>query len=487
VSRISWFKEIGQMDRRAIALFHPLLLSIILYDAISRLSLVGPVFGPSGFLPKSLFDPSRHILFGGLDTFNFSAFGIFDSELGNTILFSLSAALPLVMIFSYRRPWMYWLLIYLRVSANIRYSFTLNGGDNHLTWLLVYAAFLPQFQHLNAVADRPKEPYVKNLPIVLLTLYLVAFYFGAGVSKTGWRWHEGIALQVALQWDAMATGKLDWLIDFPALTKASSFAVKYLEILAGLFLLTPARFVYVRTAFVLIYWALHFAMSIGLNSFPLPQLGFITWMLFLPAPVWDWLDTKISFAQWHPLPTKWIFANCHTNESNTFSQLALPVLFVLNIASGIGTTGVKALYPIKRFATKIGLRSNWDFFSPNLPGRTSYFVLKVRNSLGENFYVDPMSAQLGRPKELIPETYHSFRAKRPINRIWSKFYRMINYDNRTRIFRKGPSNFVCFKMEDITDFKVEIFRYRIGKGGVSLRRVIPFRGKCGKRPKKPEQ
>jgi hypothetical protein len=162
----------------------------------------------------------------------------------------------------------------------------------------------------------------------------------------------------------------------PALTRPFSFAVKWVEIVGPLLVLSPWRNGAARMIAVGLFWALH----LGLQTFQaigvFQLVGLAAWLVCLPSAAWDWRGVRASAGRAGPNradqpipPDRWS------------ERLALVPLVYLTILATCTITGVLVRgmhYPvpalIERVAIPLHLQEGWAMFSSTGPTRAWFLA-----------------------------------------------------------------------------------------------------------------
>ncbi|MHB8416489.1 MAG: hypothetical protein ACYDCL_00325 [Myxococcales bacterium] len=285
-----------ELDARSLALGRVGLALALLFDLALRASDLTAHYTDAGVLPRSAFSM--------LDwSFAWSLHGLAGSPAFEACLFALAALAGLALLVGFRSWAATLACLLLEGSLQARNPFLHDGQDDLLRVVLLFCLFLPlgrawsvdralrlRARSAGAAlrANGGEGDRVSGLRAVGLAGQLALVYLSsvAGKLQSGW-WTSGNGIVRALQLGRYETRAGQWLLHFPALLRASSFAVIGVELLLPVLLFVPWRRRELRLLAVGLGTLLHLSFGLFMRLSIFPLVSAATWWLFLPADVWE--------------------------------------------------------------------------------------------------------------------------------------------------------------------------------------------------------
>ena len=284
--------ELVGFDLRSLAALRIAVALLIIGDLISRSRDLEAHYTDFGVVPRSvlaLYDRWRisvHMMSG---TWEIQA-----------LLFSVTGALAVLLLFGYRTRLMTAVLWFLLASLDSRNPFIADGGDTLLRLTLFWAFFLPWGACF--AIDRARQPSSPQPPTQIYSAATFAYamqltmIYGLSIyHKTSPEWRsEGTAVYYALNLLQMANPVGVYLANFPFLTRLLTHGVFWFQAIGPLLLFFPFRNGPVRTATVFGFISMHIGMSLCL------QIGLFSWIaalamvVFLPSWFWDGVLSRLK-------------------------------------------------------------------------------------------------------------------------------------------------------------------------------------------------
>jgi hypothetical protein len=133
-----------------------------------------------------------------------------------------------------------------------------------------------------------------------LLLQVGCVFLVTGITKSGPEWHDGTAIQYALdrQWWVRPLGA--FVLAHPALAQLLTPAVRWYEILGALALFVPFYTAPVRCLVVLGFSGLLGGLGLGLRLNLFPWITGSGLLLFLPTALWDRLERRLPWLRAGP-------------------------------------------------------------------------------------------------------------------------------------------------------------------------------------------
>ncbi len=283
--------QIFGIDLRSLALFRVCLALVLLFDLTVRALDAGAFYTDAGVLPRS----AQIEIYAGLPAL-LSLHLMTGTWGGQMVLFALSFAAALALLAGYRTRTAVLVSWVLLVSLHNRNLMVLQGGDVLLRLLLFWGLFLPLGARASLdsllASGREAAPNAGSSLVSIATLAAllqVCFvYWFASAMKTDASWRvDGTALGYALSIDQISRPLGHFLLGFPGLLRPLTFGTLALERFGPMLALLP--FWRLRMAMVVVFIGFHLVMGLCLTLGIFTWIAPVAWLLFIPAPAWDWL------------------------------------------------------------------------------------------------------------------------------------------------------------------------------------------------------
>ncbi len=290
-------QQLFGLDLRSLALFRMGLALIIITDLIIRFQDLNVFYTDQGVLPRSAL-----ISEGILNPLYWSIYFINGQPLIVGMLFIFAIFMAFCMLIGYRTRLATiasWAMI---ISLHNRNTALLFAGDDVLRALLFWAMFLPlgATYSLDSALNSSKEKIPKNIltgATVALVIQQCFFYMISVLfkgSSTIW-FPEGTAVYYAFHFDQYAKPATAFFANAPELLlKLATYATLIVELIGPLFLFIPVYTTFFRTATVITFILLHLCFDVTFEIGLFPLLSVSSWLAYIPTPIWDYFEDKIS-------------------------------------------------------------------------------------------------------------------------------------------------------------------------------------------------
>lgn len=307
------------------------------------------------------------------------------------ILFIINAACIGLLIIGYRTRVFTFICWVFLTSLQNRNPFILQGGDDMLRLLLLWAIFLPwgerySIQKKSSFANH----YFDWANISYLLLPASVFFFSA-LLKTSPEWRiDGTALYYTLSLDQIRMPFGTFLYQFPWVMKALTFIVFYIELLAPVLLILPFVTNKVRVVAIIAYMFLFIGIASTVYVGLFYIIGISSVIGLLPSSVMDWFEQrfykdKTQFEKTEQIPnTSFIIAFIQISK-NYF--VVIVAIFCLMMNLGSVKKFPYALDPaIVHYGKALRLEQNWGMFAPYILKDDGWFVYSALRN--DKKYID---------------------------------------------------------------------------------------------------
>jgi len=346
---------------------------ILLLDLYIRSLSITAFFTDEGVLPISI-----------LKQYNWSpfyfSFHTLSGELWwQILLFIINAFCIVLLIIGYRTRLFTFICWVLLTSLQNRNPFILQGGDDLLRILLLWAIFLPWGERYSIQkTSHYSNNYFSIANIGYLLLPCSIFFFSAFL-KTSPEWRsEGTALYYALSLDQIRLPLGTFIYQFPTLLKVLTFVVFYIELIAPVLIFLPFLPKYVRVFGIICYFCLFLGIASTLYVGLFYIIGLVSLIGLLPSSWMDWFELKLYKSK-----TQIININNNITESiplkigytlkNYFTGAIILFCLLMNLGS-IKEFPYALDMRVVDFGKVLRLEQNWGMFSPYILKDDGWFV-----------------------------------------------------------------------------------------------------------------
>lgn len=272
------------IDLRSLALFRVMLGTVLFIDLARRLTDLRVFYTDFGVMPRDWLVQVNGLWRLSLHTANGETWFV-------AILFAIEMIAALMIAFGWRTRLATIVAFVLHASLLNRNPLVLLGGDILILMLTFWGMFLPLAARASVDAALSNTPPPADNPHTSwasagLLLQAMSVYFFSAILKNGADWHNGTAVDYALQIDAYATPIGVWLRGFPEITTALTWFVYILELVGPLLVFSPVLNRPLRFIVMVLLMAMHtgFLFCLALGPFPWISLTSLTTL----AGGWLW-------------------------------------------------------------------------------------------------------------------------------------------------------------------------------------------------------
>ena len=269
------------------ALFRIGLGVVFVLDLCLRARDLQLFYGDRGVLSRSLFLKQSWLLS------EYQLFLATGSDWGLGLLFVLGAVAGISLVAGYRTRLAAFACWAFTVSIQLRNPMVLDGGDELLRLLLFWCPFLPLSARWSVEAKKNPE-WVKlpdtyrSVATAGVTIQYSLLYLFAAILKSGEEWRTtGTALYYTLSIDQFATHFGKWMLNYPQLLKAATFAAVGTEFCLGILILVSPRYWRVKTLVLAGALSLHLGIALLLNFGIFQLIVSVGLLAFVPGAIFD--------------------------------------------------------------------------------------------------------------------------------------------------------------------------------------------------------
>ncbi len=227
------------------------------------------------------------------------------------------------------------------------------GGDRYLLLLLMWCILLPTGARFSLHPAPLGVTRIRSWAATGLLLQVMLAYVFTGLKKIGPEWFDGTALWFALNQPDIVSPAGRWLVSKSALTVLLSYTVKWGEIFAPLFVLSPWYNSAARLLAVAFFWAFHLGLEVTMQIGVFQMVGLAAWLVFLPSAVWQWHAKRDSAGEPGPMDTVATAQPARWSEIIALVPLGYVTLQLICTVAGITFTGLP--YPVPRLVDKVAI------------------------------------------------------------------------------------------------------------------------------------
>ena len=350
-----------EIDLRSLALFRIGVALALLVDLVSRVRDLDALYGVSGVLPPEL---ARRLWDLRVAASPFTWVAAWPSLLWIGVALLAIAALCLALGVTPRlAAAAAWVLL---AALQDRNPALYMAGDRYLLLMLMWCILLPTGARLSLRPAPPGVTRIRSWAGAGLLLQVVLVYVLTGLRKTGPEWFDGTALWYALNQEEYVTTAGRWLRSQLALIGPLSFAVRWVEIVGPLLVLSPWRNGAARLTAVGLFWSLHLGLQLCQAIGVFQLVGLAAWLAFLPSTIWELRAARHGAGREAPsrgeqraLPASW-------SERLALVPLAYLIVLIAYAVTGLvvhGTPHYAVPASVNRVAVLLHLQEGWAMFS----------------------------------------------------------------------------------------------------------------------------
>jgi Vitamin K-dependent gamma-carboxylase len=360
-----------EIDLRSLALFRIGVALALLVDLTSRVRDLDALYGARGVLPPDL---ARTLWDLRVAVSPFTWVAAWPSLLwtGAAILALAAVCLALGVTPRLAAVVAWGLLAALQDRNPALYM----SGDRYLLLLLMWCILLPTGARLSLRPAPLGVTRIRSWAGAGLLLQVVVIYVVTGLKKTGPEWMDGTGLWYALSREEYLSAAGHWLRFQPALIRPFSYALKWVEIVGPLLVLSPWRNGAARMIAVGLFWALHLGLQTfqAIGVFQLVGLG--AWLVFLPSAIWDRRGVRDSAGRSGPIRADQRVHPARWSERVALVPLAYLVILATCTITGMLLWGTHYPVPasVEKVATPLHLQEGWAMFSSIKPSRVWFLA-----------------------------------------------------------------------------------------------------------------
>tara|TARA_B100000676_G_scaffold211772_1_gene208108 strand:+ start:805 stop:2580 length:1776 start_codon:yes stop_codon:yes gene_type:complete len=382
---MSELKRIFSLDLRSLALMRIGVGTVLIWDLIDRLLQFQFFYAVDGVIPYA----ASQEYYAGMPTWSLHL--LIESDVYQYLLFSIHLLLAIALLLGWRAravAFGCWLLFSSMIA---RAPVLLTGGDMLMASMLFWLMWIPSGRFFSI--RKRDEPPIKldfcSFATAGILLQFVVMYTLTGIYKWNPEWHDGTALFVIMDDEALTKPLGLWLTQFPGVLKALTYSTLALELAASVLLLSPLATDKFRIVGVISFIGLHAGIFLTMEVLGFSPISIAGLLAFIPALVWqckplsrlsnttgDQSDTESLADHSQPLTTIRKLEECGAGIGLSFMMFFAIWQMLLHV--GIAT----ANYNVNWVIHQLRMDQTWTMF--HVPSNLCYrYLLEGRTAEGK--------------------------------------------------------------------------------------------------------
>ncbi len=403
-------KRIFTLDLRSIAVMRISIALVLIWDLIDRIVQFQHFYSIDGVIPFA----SAQEYYANLNTWSFHL--LIENDLYQYFLFGLQLALAIVLLTGIKARLTAaasWLLFGSMIA---RAPALLTGGDMLMASMLFWLIWIPsgQFFSLSRKKNSTRESTFCSFATAGIILQYVVMYTLTGIYKWNPEWHDGSALFVVLDDQALSKPLGVWLTQFPEFLALLTWGTLILEVTAPILFLSPVATQRFRMVGVLSFIGLHVGIFLTMEVLGFSPVSISGLLAMIPSFVWASRPLKKLITNSSRPPDQ---ANAASDEEIPVEPSPQPGLYfrvLREVSAGTGLAimlfyavwqmlvhaeRVETDYRVNWIVHQIRMDQSWTMF--HVPSNLCYrYLLEGRNSKGE--FIDLLRGN--RTRETVDDT-----------------------------------------------------------------------------------
>lgn len=293
-----YWRDVFAFDFRSLALFRMLLGVLLLADLALRLPVIVAMYTDQGVMTRSVLYDYYNSLSSNWE-YGVWSLHLLSGELAfQYLLFAVAAIAALALLLGWKTRIAVIVSWILLASLHARNPLILTSGDTILKLSLFWSMFMPLGRTWSIDSRTHFDLKTKkqacvgsqyySLATVGYVLQLILMYFFTGVAKCNSFWFSGEAMEYVLRLDIYILPLGSWLLEYPGLLVAVTYATLFLEVFGIWFLLSWKRNDMARLLVILSYWGFHIGIGLTMSIGLFPLICLAVWVPLIPSRVWQW-------------------------------------------------------------------------------------------------------------------------------------------------------------------------------------------------------
>lgn len=299
--------ELFGIDRRSLALMRVFVALIVVYDLYQRARFLFDHYGAASiFPPEAIWNGE----WGAPWPILFKAMELWPYFPAYFFVVGFVAALFLLIGWKTRIAAVCtWVSVF---AIQLMDPIVLQGGDITMRLVLFLGIFLPwgSAYAVDALSEAKQKAWTYLSPVT--AIYLLQFgmiYLFANLEKKAPEWiPDGTAVYYALSIDHFSTPVGEFMLNFPLILMALTFAVHLVQFMAFYLLFFPFATFATRSTVLVMLLLMHISFGIHMNLGAFSWISVCALLAFLPFRFWEWV-TKWWEGRWGNL-TLYYDADC---------------------------------------------------------------------------------------------------------------------------------------------------------------------------------
>lgn len=260
---------------------------VLVGDLLDRLIQFQHFYSIEGVIPFA----SAKEYYANMPTWSFHL--LIESDSYQLILFGVHLLLAVSLMVGFKSRLAAagcWLLF---GSLIARTPVLLTGGDMLTASMLFWLIWIPsgRFFSIDSKRDRSADPLLVthcSLATAGILLQFVVMYTLTGIYKWNPEWHDGTALFVIMDDQALTKPLGIWLTQFPGILKGLTYSTLVIELAAPVLLLSPVATDRFRIMGVVLYLGLHAGIFLTMEVLGFSPISMAGLLALTPALFWGY-------------------------------------------------------------------------------------------------------------------------------------------------------------------------------------------------------
>ncbi len=284
-------KRIFTLDLRSLALMRIAVAGVLIGDLIDRLIEFQHFYSVNGVIPFT----SAQEYYAEMPTWSFHL--LIQSDTYQLILFGFHLVFAIGLLLGFRSRLAAAGCWFLFASLIARAPVLLTGGDMLMASMLFWLMWIPSGRFISLdsksrSATNRSGRTICGLATAGILMQFVVMYTLTGIYKWNPEWHNGTALFMIMDDQALTKPLGIWLTQYPGVLKLLTYGTLALELAAPVLLLSPVATQRFRSIGVISYIGLHAGIFLTIEVLGFSPISMAGLLGLTPALLWSYRPLK---------------------------------------------------------------------------------------------------------------------------------------------------------------------------------------------------